>query len=139
MGNAFRLSCVDKMNIKNTDEKILTLTAARADVLDLCKMIDLAAHIDPVILNVDEQVRSRLLQQFMIFSGEPKDTVTFRLALDELHDLSQILEGVNVVDTDDIFDKGTRNIPADHRMQSLTENVTGLYEQLYEQFRVSFQ
>ncbi len=123
------------MNIESIDGKDLTLTATRADVLDMCKMIDLAANVDPSILNVGEQSRYRLLQQLAILSGDTSDTVTFKLALDNLRELSLILEGVNVVDTDDWFGKGAFNIPDDDRMQVLTENVTGLYEQLYARLR----
>lgn len=123
------------MNIESMDGKDLTLTATRADVLDMCKMIDLAANVDPSILNVGEQSRYRLLQQLAILSGDTSDTVTFKLALDNLRELSLILEGVNVVDTDDWFGKDTFNIPDDDRMQVLTENVTGLYEQLHARFQ----
>ncbi|MCF6226711.1 MAG: hypothetical protein L3J22_10495 [Xanthomonadales bacterium] len=120
-----------KINIDNIDGQNIAMSAPKPDILDICKMISLSSHVDASILNVEDKKQSILLQQFQIFSGDPKDNISFKLTLDDLRDLSQILEGVNVVDADDFFGEGACNIPDDDRMQELTENVTELYEKIF--------
>lgn len=115
------------LGLTRIDDHHLSLTADQISAKDILRMLELSHKVDPSILNTPESDRARLLSIFKSNVAANSNTV-IEISPQDLRNLSQVLEGVNIVDPEDYF-SGEDLIPSDERMSELTEEVTRLYEQ----------
>lgn len=117
--------------LKGRDGDHFLIEMPRGDALDVCRMLELSQKVDECILDTPFEDIARIKEHFQLqvgLAGQDSNT-TVSLVKKDVRSLSQVLGGVNVVDTDDFFG-GDEGIPDDDTMQKLADSADEVYWQV---------